>query len=54
MQDIQDLFDIESEFSFREYAIIFDVPEVRRGRRTSRERPPVILEGLPEISPPQL
>ncbi|UWU46917.1 hypothetical protein [Limnospira platensis] len=52
MQDIQDLFDIESEFSFREYAIIFDVPEVRRGRRTSRERPPVILEGLPEISPP--
>nr|WP_317266579.1 carboxypeptidase-like regulatory domain-containing protein [Arthrospira sp. SH-MAG29] len=52
VQDIQDLFDIKSEFSFREYAIIFDVPEVRRGRRASRERPPVIVEGLPEISPP--
>lgn len=49
---MRELFGIPIEFDWREYAIVFQVPEVGNTRRTRRQDRPIILEGLPEISAP--
>ncbi|MCA1995019.1 MAG: carboxypeptidase-like regulatory domain-containing protein [Coleofasciculus sp. S288] len=50
IQQIEDILGIKANFNLREYAIVFDVPQVKRsGSNDSQERP-VLLEGLPEFS----
>ncbi len=50
--EIQEIFGIKAEFDWREYAIVFQVPEVENSRRNNPEDRPVILDGLPEVSAP--
>lgn len=54
IKEIKDIFGIAAKFDSREYAIVFDVPEVQNSATNQRERRPVILEGLPRISAPDL
>ncbi|MGL5193512.1 MAG: carboxypeptidase-like regulatory domain-containing protein [Chroococcales cyanobacterium] len=50
IREIGDIFGISAEFDWREYAIVFDVPNVNTSRSNNIEKRPVILEGLPEVS----
>ncbi|MUG95077.1 carboxypeptidase regulatory-like domain-containing protein [Scytonema sp. UIC 10036] len=54
IKEIKALFGIQAKFDSREYAIVFDVPEVQNSASNERERQPVILKGLPKISAPNL
>ncbi|MDJ1174645.1 carboxypeptidase regulatory-like domain-containing protein [Roseofilum capinflatum] len=49
---MRELLAIPIEFDWREYAIVFQVPEVRNPRRTRRQDRQIVLEGLPQISAP--
>lgn len=49
---MRELLAIPIEFDWREYAIVFQVPEVRNPRRTRRQDRQIVIEGLPEISAP--
>jgi hypothetical protein len=51
-KEIKDIFGIESKFDWREYAIVFDVPEVKPTNSNNIEKKPVILTGMPKISSP--
>lgn len=51
VQEIREFFGIEPKFDRREYALVFDVPEVRNSARGQRQQQPIILEGLPRIVP---
>ena len=50
-KEIKDIFGIESKFDWREYAIVFDIPEIKSEDSNNIEKKPVILTGLPKISP---
>jgi hypothetical protein len=54
IQEIKEILGGEVKFDSREYAIVFDVPEIKTSATNARERQPVILEGLPKISAPNL
>ncbi|TVQ57571.1 MAG: carboxypeptidase regulatory-like domain-containing protein [Spirulina sp. DLM2.Bin59] len=51
VQEIRDLFQIGVEFDALEHAIIFDLPDHRHTGRSRSEPLPVLLDGLPEITP---
>ena len=53
-KEIKDIFGIESKFDWREYAIVFDIPEIKSDNSNNIEKKPVILTGLPKISPPNI
>lgn len=53
-KEIKDIFGIESKFDWREYAIVFDVPEIKSDNSNNIEKKPVIFTGLPKISPPNI
>ncbi|MTJ53535.1 carboxypeptidase regulatory-like domain-containing protein [Anabaena sp. UHCC 0253] len=53
-KEIQDIFGIASKFDWREYAIVFDVPEVKSTNSNNIEKKPVLLTGLPKISAPDV
>lgn len=54
IKEIKDIFAIESKFDWREYTIVFDVPEVKPTNSNEPEKRPVILTGLPRISAPNI
>lgn len=53
-KEIKDIFGIESKFDWREYAIVFDIPEIKSDNSNNIEKKPVILTGLPKIFPPNI
>jgi hypothetical protein len=53
-KEIKDIFGIESKFDWREYAIVFDIPDIKSEDSNNIEKKPVIITGLPKISPPDI
>lgn len=53
-QQIKDILGIESKFDWREYSIVYDVPEVNNTSNIYREKKPVLLTGLPTIYAPSV
>lgn len=51
---IKEILGVGVKFDSCEYAIVFDVPEIKTSATNARERQPVILEGLPKISAPHV
>lgn len=54
IQQIRDWFEISVEFDPLEYAIVFDLPDLGNSGQSRREPLPVILDGLPLLTPPPL
>ncbi|MEH2379691.1 MAG: carboxypeptidase-like regulatory domain-containing protein [Nostoc sp.] len=54
IKEIKDIFGIESKFDWREYVIVFDIPEEKPTNSNNSEKKPVILTGLPKISAPDI
>ena len=53
-KEIKAIFGIESKFDWREYALVFDVPEINNSNSKNREKKPILLTGLANISAPDV
>lgn len=50
IREIEEILGIKAEFDWREYAVVFEVPDVESAPNKNVEEQPVVLEGLPELT----